>query len=131
MGDDPLEPEQGYEARTGHAVPSKIKRPQNLWPESAPFWREGLYAYYQKLFPLSMKIVKIMALAFDLPENSFDHLFKFPITGMRALHYPSLPDHDETAIGLGPHTDFTCKLVAPTYETDADTPSLHYGAPRL
>jgi len=106
MGDCPLEPEQGYIGKTGHPPPANIKRPQNIWPSSAPWWRDGIYKYYNAVLPLALKLVKIMALAFDLDEFYFDQYFKFPITGMRPLHYPPLPPDRSGDIGLGAHTDF-------------------------
>lgn len=109
MGDCFLEPEQDYHGRTGQDPPKHISQPQNIWPEAAPWFREGLYTYYSAIFPLAMKLVRVFALAFDLEENAFDQqYFRFPITGMRALHYPPLkPEEAGDAVGLGAHTDFS------------------------
>ncbi|KAI0023052.1 2og-Fe oxygenase family protein [Xylariomycetidae sp. FL0641] len=108
MGDCVLEPEQDFVGKTGQQPPSHITRPQNIWPAKAPWWRKGLYNYYNHILPLSMKLVKIFALAFDLPESAFDDYFKFPITGMRALYYPPTPvDHEANSVGLGAHADFS------------------------
>lgn len=114
MGDCAIEPEQNYVGRTGHQPPPHITRPQNVWPSKAPWWREGMYRYYQHLMPLAAKLVRIFALAFDLDEHHFDKDFKFPITGMRALYYPPTPvDKDSASVGLGAHADFSCKLWEP------------------
>ncbi|KAI1496389.1 2og-Fe oxygenase family protein [Biscogniauxia marginata] len=108
MGDCVIEPEQDFTGKTGQSRPSHITQPQNIWPTGAPWWREGLYHYYNHILPLSMKLVKIFALAFDLPETAFDNFFKFPITGMRALYYPPTPmGQDSTRVGLGAHSDFS------------------------
>ncbi|EXJ94295.1 hypothetical protein A1O1_02689 [Capronia coronata CBS 617.96] len=108
MGDDPLEPEQEYTAKTGNPPPAGMHRPLNTWPREAPWWREGLYKYYNTLMPLSLKVIRLMALAFDLEETAFDHYFKFPITGIRTLHYPPMPKESEPgAVGLGAHSDNT------------------------
>ena len=80
MGDCYIEEEQGYTEKTGKASPTGVTQPQNIWPQGVPWWREGLYEYYNHLLPLSMKLVKIIALAFDLEETAFDDIFKFPIT---------------------------------------------------
>lgn len=109
MGDCFLESEQNYRGMTGRDPPACITRPQNIWPEGAPWFRWGLYEYYAAVLPLAMKLIKILALAFDLKESAFDQYFRFPITGLRALHYPSLPPEEEggNAVGLGAHTDFS------------------------
>ncbi|CAN8096129.1 unnamed protein product [Discula destructiva] len=108
MGDCVIEPEQDYAGKTGRQPPPHITMPQNIWPEKAPWWREGIYKYYNYILPLSMKLVKIFALAFDLEETALDEYFKFPITGMRALHYPPTPlDEEAPSIGLGAHADFS------------------------
>ncbi|KAJ9142999.1 2og-Fe oxygenase family protein [Pleurostoma richardsiae] len=108
MGDCVIEPEQDYAGRTGRPPPGHITKAQNIWPSGAPWWRAGLYEYYNQIFPLSMKLAKVIALAFDLDEGAFDPLFKFPITGMRALYYPPTPlDKDANNVGLGAHADFS------------------------
>ncbi|KAI1341453.1 2og-Fe oxygenase family protein [Xylariaceae sp. FL0016] len=108
MGDCAMESEQDYVGKTGQQPPANITKPQNIWPSKAPWWREGLYSYYNHILPLAMKLVKVFALAFGLPESEFDHLFKFPITGMRALYYPPTPvDQEAGSVGLGAHSDFS------------------------
>lgn len=113
MGDCPLEPEQDYVGKTGQPPPSHLKRPQNIWPSEAPWWREGLYQYYNHVLPLAMKLVKLFALGLGLQEDELDQYFKFPITGMRPLYYPPTPvdndNKDVTNVGLGAHSDFDCE----------------------
>lgn len=108
MGDCVIEPEQDYVGRTGHQPPAHITKPQNIWPSSAPWWRQGLYRYYDNVVPLAMKLVRVFSLAFGLDETALDKDFKFPITGMRALYYPPTPvDEEQPSIGLGAHADFS------------------------
>jgi hypothetical protein len=47
MGDCVIESEQDYVGRTGKQPPTHITQPQNIWPEKASWWRDGLYKYYQ------------------------------------------------------------------------------------
>ena len=47
MGDCVMEPEQDFAGRTGMPKPPYITQPQNIWPKDAPWWRDGLYNYYQ------------------------------------------------------------------------------------
>lgn len=108
IGDCPLEPEQSYQTKTGRSPPTYLKKPQNIWPSKAPDFREGMYKYYSAIYPLAMSLVRLFALAFDLPETAFDSDFTFPIWGLRALHYPPMPaDSEEHANGLGAHADFS------------------------
>lgn len=108
MGDCVIEPEQDYRGQAGQEPPSHITQPQNIWASKAPWFREGMYRYYTAVFPLAMKLIKLFALAFDLDEKAFDKEFKFPIWGLRALHYPPLPpDSEANANGLGAHADFS------------------------
>jgi len=108
MGDCVLEPEQDYRGRTGEEPPAHIKKPQNIWPKSAPWFRTSMYQYYSAVLPLAMKLMRCFALALQDDENAFDQYFKFPITGMRALHYPPMPpDSGANANGLGAHADFS------------------------
>lgn len=112
MGDCPLEPDQAYTTKTGSPPPAHLKRPQNLWPEyCAPWFRTGLYKYYNEVLPLSLKLVRLLALALGVDEEKFmKDYFKFPIAGMRALHYPKAEEVEEGEenIGLGAHADFSC-----------------------
>lgn len=108
MGDCFLEPEQKYTEKTGKSPPKHVTQPQNIWPSEAPWWRDGLYQYYNLVLPVAMKLVRIIALAFDMDEQAFDDIFKFPITGMRPLYYPPTPvDEDCNSVGLGAHSDFS------------------------
>ena len=115
MGDCYLEPEQDYVGRTGQQPPDYVTRPQNIWPSAAPWWRAGLYKYYNAVLPLALKLVRVLALAFELEETAFDALFRFPITGMRPLHYPPTPiAENANNVGLGAHADFSCKRAEKT-----------------
>ncbi|KAH6715584.1 2og-Fe oxygenase family protein [Leptodontidium sp. MPI-SDFR-AT-0119] len=125
IGDCPLEPEQKYTEKTGKAPPGDLKRPQNIWPSAAPWYRDGLYRYYNEVLPVSLKLVRLLALSLKLDEDKFlGDFFNFPITGMRALHYPPVPpedkEKDELNIGLGAHSDFSyLTLVLQTPSLDA------------
>ncbi|KAK7923514.1 hypothetical protein PG985_007585 [Apiospora marii] len=112
MGDCYLEPEQDYTGKTGESgPPPNVTQPQNIWPPQAPWWREGLYDYYAHVLPLSLKLLRVFALGFGLDEAAFDPMFRFPITGMRPLHYPPTPAASSMEgnenVGLGAHSDFS------------------------
>ncbi|KIY47478.1 2og-Fe oxygenase family protein [Fistulina hepatica ATCC 64428] len=104
MGDDLLELEQNYPSNL--PIPANAI-PQNIWPAGAPWFRKALYRYYHHVFPFAMQLVRLIALVLCDDDHAFDDMFKFPITGMRALHYPPRPVEMKNYIGLGAHADFT------------------------
>ncbi|BGP43158.1 hypothetical protein JCM10449v2_007182 [Rhodotorula kratochvilovae] len=102
IGDDFLDDEQAYSGK----IPPGTK-PQNCWPPDHPELREGMYAYYRQVEPFARALLKIFALALDLPEDAFEEQYgEDAIWGMRALHYPP-QEPDEDNPGLGAHTDFS------------------------
>jgi isopenicillin N synthase-like dioxygenase len=101
MGDDALEPEQ-----KPNSVPDEQKKPRNQWPSSpsAAFFRPALYRYYFHLLAFSRQLLRIFALALDLPEDYFQPMTTFPMAAIRALHYP--PQDLSSDVGIGAHTDY-------------------------
>jgi isopenicillin N synthase-like dioxygenase len=77
-----------------------------MWPTSFPRLREGLYEYYSHVYPWARQLLRIFALALGLDEDAFEEQHKFPITGMRALHYPPQEPEEDTP-GLNAHADFS------------------------
>ncbi|KUJ19736.1 2og-Fe oxygenase family protein [Mollisia scopiformis] len=110
LGDCPLEPEQSYHLKTGHPPPPSLTRPQNIWPSSVPWFRAGIYEYYNAILPIAMQLVRLLALGMGVDEEGFvREFFEFPITGMRPLHYPPVEGEGdgEGNVGLGAHSDFS------------------------
>lgn len=100
MGDDAQEPEQNAPFTP---LPEESK---NSWPTTYPEFRPAMYSYYNHVMAFSKKMMQIMALALELPENYFDEATSFPMAGVRILHYPAQPTSEEQNIGLGAHTDY-------------------------
>lgn len=76
-----------------------------MWPATFPRLREGLYEYYSHVYPWARQLLRIFALALGLDEGAFEKQYRFPITGMRALHYPPQELGVDTP-GLQAHADF-------------------------
>lgn len=53
----------------------------------------------------SRQLLHIVALALDLPEEFFDSRTRFPMAGLRPLHYP--PQEASDDIGIGAHADYS------------------------
>ncbi|KAF2684769.1 Clavaminate synthase-like protein [Lentithecium fluviatile CBS 122367] len=100
MGEDATDPEQNTPI-----TPSTAK-PRNQWPThpSTTFFRPALYRYYTAMLSFSRRLLRIFALALDLPETHFDPITTTPMTNIRAVHYP--PQSRDEDVGIGAHTDF-------------------------
>ena len=78
---------------------------QNQWPADLPGFREQTLEYMSTLEALCRKLVKLYALALDLPENYFDACFARPHMILRQSRYPAIDGADDTIASLVPHTD--------------------------
>ncbi|KAE9967338.1 hypothetical protein BLS_006435 [Venturia inaequalis] len=98
-----FDPECGFpDDLDASKYPSK---PTNQWPERPTSFRSTVLEYRKAVLAFSLKLVQIIALALDLPENHFDAMMKFPAGGIRPLHYP--PQEVNTDVGLGAHADYS------------------------
>ncbi|KAL5121965.1 hypothetical protein ACEQ8H_000181 [Pleosporales sp. CAS-2024a] len=100
MGEDATDAEQN------RPITPATVQPRNQWPThpSALFWRPAMYRYYHAMYAFSKRMLHIFALALDLPETYFDAMTTYPMTNIRAVHYP--PQESDTDVGIGAHTDF-------------------------
>ncbi|RRU72080.1 isopenicillin N synthase family oxygenase [Stutzerimonas xanthomarina] len=79
----------------------------NQWPAGNPRFRQQTEDYMRYMDLLGRKIVRLLALSLQLPEDFFDQGLKEPMIITRMLHYPSQPaDARENQIGAGAHTDW-------------------------
>ena len=77
----------------------------NKWPANLPGFREQTLKYMVTLEALCQKLVKLYALALDLPETHFDACFSKPHMILRQSRYPLIDGADESVASLVPHTD--------------------------
>ncbi|KAL1595971.1 hypothetical protein SLS60_009661 [Paraconiothyrium brasiliense] len=113
MGEDATDPEQNLPP-----LPF-MSTPRNQWPShpTAAFFRPALYTYYTAMLAFSRRLLRIFALALDLPEDHFDAITQHPMTNVRAVHYP--PQLSDADVGIGAHTDFCWFTLV------AQSPTLH------
>lgn len=74
-------------------------------------FQDALVEFWQKRLELVRRMVRIMALALDLPESYFDAVTTHPGADAVYIHYPPTPREDMTAgvdVGIGSHTDIQC-----------------------
>lgn len=76
----------------------------NEWPASLPGFRETLLSYTDAVDALGRRMVPAIALALDMPVDTFDAAFAESQFSFRLSHYPPAqwqPDQ----YGIAPHTD--------------------------
>ena len=79
--------------------------PINQWPERPKSYKAIHDEYRAAVLEFSERFLRILALALDLEETHFDHMTRFPMAGLRALHYP--PQPTEGDVGIGAHNDYS------------------------
>lgn len=77
----------------------------NQWPAGAQFKRV-VSAYYHAMLELSRLIFRGLALALELPEDTFTKHLNRPPSQLRLIHYFDNPEATETDSGIGAHTDY-------------------------
>jgi isopenicillin N synthase-like dioxygenase len=78
-----------------------------IWPEAPAGFRTAWQAYYAEMVALAARIMRVFAVALELPEAFFDAFIDRPISALRALNYP----HPTVAplpgqLRAGAHTDY-------------------------
>jgi isopenicillin N synthase-like dioxygenase len=78
----------------------------NQWPgqDTLPGFSRTYIEYCSLVLGLCRKMMRIFALALDLPEGHFDSMVQNPGVTSRLMHYPPQPVKDEVREGLGAHT---------------------------
>ncbi|GAA5919756.1 hypothetical protein JCM6882_003756 [Rhodosporidiobolus microsporus] len=86
---------------------TNVAHAPNVWP-SAPQTtglKEAYTKYFSAVISLGRAMIKIFALALDLPETFFEDKFRQPGVMSRILYYPPQPISDEVPLGIAEHTD--------------------------
>ena len=79
----------------------------NLWPDRPEGFAQAAEAYYDAMEELSFVMMRIAALALDLPEHFFGDKIDRHVTAMRINHYPAnLKPTEAGQIRAGAHTDY-------------------------
>ncbi|TCM54373.1 isopenicillin N synthase-like dioxygenase [Rhizobium sp. PP-F2F-G48] len=78
-----------------------------LWPDAPQGFQAAWTAYYGAMEDLAARIMRLFAVALDLPDTHFDGFITTPISALRALNYPQ--QHVAPKPGqlrAGAHTDY-------------------------
>lgn len=76
-----------------------------------PDFQIDTLSWWNHCSSLARSLVRIFALALDLPEDYFDSVTTHPGADGLYLHYPGTPDLEirgERDVGIGSHTDIQC-----------------------
>jgi len=98
----------GLELAADHPLSLRPSRcfGHNQWP-ALPGFREQNLAYYDALSELSARLMHLLALSLDLPENWFDRFHNPAAANLRMIKYPPHPANAAfNQIGAGAHTDW-------------------------
>ena len=86
-------------------IANKKLRGMNQWPSDLPGFKDVVLEYMEKMQHLGRRMVRIYAVALELPETYFDAMFQQPTLVQRLTHYPARPQRDEDEYSIAPHTD--------------------------
>ena len=78
-----------------------------IWPQQPEGFIDAWKAYYAALEDLAARVMRLFAVALQLPETYFDSFIDAPISALRALNYPE--QHVPPKPGqlrAGAHTDY-------------------------
>jgi isopenicillin N synthase-like dioxygenase len=97
---DPKDPYFSSEAAGKHFYP-------NLWPERPAGLREAYSDYYRAMGSLAAQLMRIFALALDLPEHFFNNKVDKHISRLRIRNYPDqLVPPKPGQLRAGAHADY-------------------------
>jgi isopenicillin N synthase-like dioxygenase len=89
-------------------------RSANRWPKDLPGFRETVVTYCDALEQLVRKLVRLYAVALELPATYFDIPFREFQYKLRMTHYPPQEAMADDEFGIAPHTDTSfLTLLAP------------------
>lgn len=78
-----------------------------IWPAQPDGFVEAWKAYYRSMEDLAARIMRLFAVALDLPEQHFDRFIDAPISALRALNYPEQSVAPKPGqLRAGAHTDY-------------------------
>ena len=79
----------------------------NAWPARPIEFRATWESYYAAMSQLSSRLMRVFALALDLPSEFFANKINVSPSALRAINYPELPvAPDDGQLRAGAHTDY-------------------------
>ena len=88
---------------------------KNLWPERPPRLRQVYESYYRIMDALAIDLMRLFALALDLPERYFDSSVDRSISRLRVRNYPAPAETPEPGqLRAGAHSDYGSLTILKT-----------------
>lgn len=115
-----------YDPRYDLAVPDAAAIPAHIqagfraeeyvWEHTSnlPKFKPAVLAYWRACLALARRLIRVFALALDLPEGYFDEKTSHPDAAVALNYYPALPADvvaKEDAVSIGSHTDLQCFTI--------------------
>ena len=89
-----------HKERAGSGLP-------NFWPAEPPGLADSVNAYFDAMRTLGLRLMRLSALALELPEDHFDACFAEPSLTLRFVNYPDQPEPPaEGQLRYGAHHDY-------------------------
>lgn len=88
----------------------------NVWPAGLAAFRPALQAYYRAMERLAADIMRLFALALELPAGHFERFISRHISSLCLNHYPAMDTPPQRGqLRAGEHTDYgSLTIVAPS-----------------
>lgn len=110
------DPKYDPQQKAGDVVPEDVKKwlqcEEFVWENTGhlPNFKQDVLAYWQSCLTLSRNMIKIFALALDLPEEYFKEIVAHPGSDGVLNYYPknTAPRGEAIDVGIGAHTDLQC-----------------------
>ena len=85
----------------------------NLWPARPPGLREAFIDYYREMSALAARLMRIFALALNVPETWFDSRIDRHVSRLRVRNYPPCSPRPGQ-LRAGPHSDYGSLTILKT-----------------
>ncbi len=80
---------------------------KTIWPADSEAFIAAWQTYYRSMEDLAARIMRVFAVALDLPDRFFDSYIDAPISALRALNYPEQTEPPKPGqLRAGAHTDY-------------------------
>jgi isopenicillin N synthase-like dioxygenase len=78
----------------------------NRWPADKPWLHDAAMAYFDHTVALGKRLLRIFAVALELPEDFFLQYTRKPMVLTNFYHYPPQSSPTNLELGAAPHTDY-------------------------